>query len=52
MMALIYASYNGHEEVAKFLLVHGANKNMQDSVSVTDMIHMSNVYVMYVQAIV
>ena len=42
------ASYNGHKEVVKLLLDHGADMNMQDKVSVTDMIYMRDVYVMYV----
>ena len=42
------ASYNGHKEVVKLLLDHGANTNMQNKVSVTDMIYMRDVYVMYV----
>ena len=46
--ALIWASYNGHKEVVKLLLDHEADINMQDEVSVTDMIYMRDVYVMYV----
>ena len=42
------ASGNGHKEVVKLLLDHGADINMQDEVSVTDMIYMRDVYVMYV----
>ena len=42
------ASGNGHKEVVKLLLDHGADINMQDKVSVTDMIYMRDVYVMYV----
>ena len=42
------ASYNGHKEVVKLLLDHEADINMQDKVSVTDMIYMRDVYVMYV----
>ena len=42
------ASYNGRKEVFKLLLDHGADTNMQDKVSVTDMIYMRDVYVMYV----
>ena len=42
------ASYKGHKEVVKLLLDHGADINMQDNVSVTDMIYMRDVYVMYV----
>ena len=42
------ASQNGHKEVVKLLLDHGADTNMQDEVSVTDMIYMRDVYVMYV----
>ena len=42
------ASSNGHKEVVKLLLDHGADINMQDKVSVTDMIYMRDVYVMYV----
>ena len=42
------ASENGHKEVVKLLLDHGADINMQDEVSVTDTIYMSDVYVMYV----
>jgi len=34
--------------VVKLLLDHGADMNMQDNVSVTDMIYMRDVYVMYV----
>ena len=42
------ASYNGRKEVVKLLLDHGANTNLKDKVSVTDMIYMRDVYVMYV----
>ena len=42
------ASGNGHKEVVKLLLDHEADMNMQDEVSVTDMIYMRDVYVMYV----
>ena len=42
------ASSKGHEEVVKLLLDHGADTNMQYSVSVTDMIYMRDDYVMYV----
>ena len=42
------ASGNGQKEVVKLLLDHGADMNMQDKVSVTDMIYMRDVYVMYV----
>ena len=42
------ASLNGHKEVVKLLLDHEADINMQDKVSVTDMIYMRDVYVMYV----
>ena len=42
------ASYKGHKEVVKLLLDHGADMNMQNKVSVTDMIYMRDVYVMYV----
>ena len=42
------ASLNGHKEVVKLLLDHEAGINMQDKVSVTDMIYMRDVYVMYV----
>ena len=42
------ASSNGHKEVVKLLLDHEADINMQSSVSVTDMIYMRDVYVMYV----
>ena len=42
------ASGNGHKEVVKLLLDHGADINMQNKVSVTDMIYMRDVYVMYV----
>ena len=42
------ASGNGHKEVVKLLLDHEADINMQSSVSVTDMIYMRDVYVMYV----
>ena len=37
-----------HKEVVKLLLDHGADMNMQNKVSVTDMIYMRDVYVMYV----
>ena len=37
-----------HKDVVKLLLDHGADINMQDEVSVTDMIYMRDVYVMYV----
>ena len=46
------ASVNGHKEVVKLLLDHGAVINMQSNVSVTDMIYMRDVYVMYVYACV
>ena len=46
--ALIWASDYGYKEVVKLLLDHGADINMQDEVSVTDMIYMRDVYVMYV----
>ena len=42
------ASIHGRKEVVKLLLDHGADINMQDEVSVTDMIYMRDVYVMYV----
>ena len=42
------ASEKGHKEVVKLLLDHGANTNMLRKVSVTDMIYMRDVYVMYV----
>ena len=42
------ASINGRKEVVKLLLDHEADINMQSSVSVTDMIYMRDVYVMYV----
>ena len=42
------ASLKGHKEVVKLLLDHEADINMQSSVSVTDMICMRDVYVMYV----
>ena len=42
------ASSNGQKEVVKLLLDHGADTNMQNKVSVTDMIYMRDVYVMYV----
>ena len=42
------ASIKGHKEVVKLLLDHGADMNMQNNVSVTDMIYMRDVYVMYV----
>ena len=42
------ASNKGHKEVIKLLLDHGADMNMQGEVSVTDMIYMRDVYVMYV----
>ena len=42
------ASLKGHKEVVKLLLDHGADTNMQNNVSVTDMIYMRDVYVMYV----
>ena len=42
------ASRNGHKEVVKLLLDHEADMNMQNKVSVTDMIYMRDVYVMYV----
>ena len=44
----MWASDNGHKEVVKLLLDHGADINMQRNVSVTDMIYMRDVYVMYV----
>jgi len=46
------ASRYGHKEVVKLLLDHGADTNMQNKVSVTDMIYMRDVYVMYVYPIV
>ena len=42
------ASLKGHKEVVKLLLDHEADINMQSNVSVTDMIYMRDVYVMYV----
>ena len=39
------ASENGHEEVVKLLLAHGADTNMQYIVSVSHMIYMSDVSV-------
>ena len=42
------ASEKGQKEVVKLLLDHEADTNMQDKVSVTDMIYMRDVYVMYV----
>ena len=39
------ASVKGHKEVVKLLLDHGADKNMEDKVSVTDMIYMSDMSV-------
>ena len=39
------ASIEGHKEVVKLLLDHGADIKMQDNVSVTDMIYMSDVSV-------
>ena len=42
------ASDYGYKEVVKLLLDHEADMNMQDKVSVTDMIYMRDVYVMYV----
>ena len=33
--ALMWASYNGHKEMAKLLLDHGANINIKDKVSIT-----------------
>ena len=39
------ASYYGQKEVVKLLLDHGADKNMEDKVSVTDMIYMSDMSV-------
>ena len=42
------ASQNGQKEVVKLLLDHEADINMQNKVSVTDMIYMRDVYVMYV----
>jgi len=40
--ALMGASQNGHKEVVKLLLDHGAVTNMQRNVSVIDMICMSD----------
>ena len=37
------ASYNGLKEVVKLLLDHGADKNMQDNVSVTHMLYMIDI---------
>ena len=43
------ASESGRKEVVKLLLDHGAETNIKDNnVSVTDMIYMRDVYVMYV----
>ena len=42
------ASDYGQKDVVKLLLDHEADINMQSSVSVTDMIYMRDVYVMYV----
>ena len=44
----MWASENGHKEVVKLLLDHGTDINMQRDLSVTDMIYMRDVYVMYV----
>ena len=38
------ASGNGRKEVVKLLLDHGADKNMQKKVSVTDMIYMRDAF--------
>ena len=46
--ALMRASMNGDRGVVKLLLGHGADPNMQDNVSVTDIIYMSDVFVLYV----
>ena len=46
--ALMWASENGDKEVVKLLLDHGADTNLKDKVSVTDMIYMRDVYDMYV----
>ena len=44
--ALMWASQNGHKEVVKLLLGHGADTNMRDRlVSVIDMIYMSDMSV-------
>ena len=39
------ASSDGQKEVVKLLLDHGANTNLKDKVSVTDMIYMSDLSV-------
>ena len=41
----MWASENGHKEVVKLLLDHGADTNIQSVVSVTHMINMSDVSV-------
>jgi len=38
----MWASQNGHKEVVKLLLDHGAVTNMQKNVSVIDMIYISD----------
>ena len=38
------ASGNGHKEVVKLLLDHEADMNMQNKVSVTDMIYMRDAF--------
>ena len=48
----MWASENGHKEVVKLLLDHGTDINMQRDLSVTDMIYMRDVYVMYVHVCV
>ena len=43
-------SVKGHKEVVKLLLDHGADKNAQSKVSVTDMMHINDAYVVHVYA--
>ena len=38
------ASSKGQKEVVKLLLDHGANTNLKDEVSVTDMIYMRDAF--------
>ena len=44
----MWASEKGYKEVVKLLLDHGANRSIKNKVSVTDMIYMRDVNVMYV----
>ena len=45
MTALIWAAIKVHKEVAKLVLDHGADTNVQDEVSIIELVYMNSVYV-------